>query len=67
MIVRITECEGGYKVALVTADGERESRVVSSVAEAFDLQAGITIDGFASDPVAEPEVRAAQAKKGKKK
>ena len=68
MIVRVTELDGGgCKVALVAADGEREHRIVASIAEAFALRDSVTDDGFPAEPVAEPEVVTAKAKKGKAK
>jgi hypothetical protein len=63
MIIRVTELDGGScKVALVTADGERESRTVATIAEAFALRDKVTEDGFPSERVAE-----VKAKKGKGK
>lgn len=60
MIVRVTECEGGFRVALLTADGEQDAKVVPTLAEAFAIQAA---GEFPVEPKPEPEV----AKKGKKK
>ena len=63
MIVRVTELEwGSCKVALVTSDGEQDSRTVATIAEAFALAGRVNADGFPVEPKVEPEV-----KKGKKK
>lgn len=69
MLIRVTELEGGgCKVALVTAEGERDHRVVSSIAEAFALQGRAELlGGFPPEPQPEPEVSEAKAKKGKSK
>lgn len=38
MLARIREVEGGYKITLLTASGEVESRQTADLAEAFRWQ-----------------------------